>query len=144
MNTTICWSLAILFCAAACADDTADREKLMGSWHIDPQSEAGTEWSFSPQGDSVKVTQMESGSKVADFVCATTGTPCDVKISGKKTSVSLWYNGRKLVVLEQRGGDTVERKFAVMAAADQMEVEVLQMGPGGKNETLKFKRAAAK
>jgi len=143
MNTTKCLGIAIIFCAAACADNTDDRGKLMGSWQMEPAAEAGAQWSFSAQGDSVKVTEMESGNKVADFVCATTGTPCDVKISGKKASVSLWYNGAKLVELEQRGSDTVERKFAVAAGADQMEVEVLQMTQGGKSETLKFKRSAA-
>jgi len=143
MNTTTCFSLALLFCAAACADDTADRGKLMGSWQIEPAAEAGAQWSFTAQGDSVKVTEVESGSKVADFVCGTNGTPCDVKISGKKTSVSLWYNGRKLVVLEQRGSDAVERKFMIATTEDQMDVEVVQMGPGGKSETLKFKRSAA-
>jgi hypothetical protein len=143
MNTTACLSLAILFCAAARADDTTDRGKLMGSWQMEAAATDAAGWSFSPQGDSVKVTEVESGNTVADFVCGTDGTPCNVKISGKKASVSLWYNGPKLVVLEQRGSETVERKFMVATVGDQMQVEVLQMGPGGKNETLKFKRSAA-
>ncbi len=140
MTTTTCLSIAVIFCAVACADDTGDRGKLMGSWQADPA--AAEEWNFSPQGDSVKVTEVESGNKVADFVCATTGTPCAVKIGGKKANVSLWYNGAKLVELEQRGSDTVERKFAVAPGADQMQVEVLEMTQGGKSETLKFKRSA--
>jgi hypothetical protein len=143
MNTATCLSLAILFCATACADDIADRGKLMGSWQTEPATSEAAQWSFSPQGDSVKVTETESGNTVADFVCGTDGTACNVKISGKKASVSLWYNGPKLVVLEQKGSDAVERKFAIAPAGDQMEVEVLQMGPGGKSETLKFKRSAA-
>ncbi len=109
MNTTKCLGIAIIFCAAACADDTDNRGKLMGSWQMESAAEAGAGWSFSAQGDSVKVTETEGGSKVADFVCGTNGTPCDVKIAGKKASVSLWYNGPKLVELEQRGSDTVER-----------------------------------
>lgn len=134
--------MVLLFGVAAYADDTTDRGKLMGSWQMDAQSAAsGSQWSFSSQGDSVKVTEVESGSKVADFVCGTNGTPCQVKISGKKASVSMWYNGRKLVELEQRGSDTIERKFAIAPAADQMEVEVLEMTPGGKSEMLKFKRS---
>jgi hypothetical protein len=133
----------MVFCAAACADDTGDRGKLMGAWQADPATEAAAKWTFSTQGDSVKVTEFESGTKVADFVCGTTGTPCDVKISGKKASVSLWYNGAKLVELEQRGSDTLERKFVVASGPDQMEVEIVQMVPAGKSETLKFKRAAA-
>jgi hypothetical protein len=140
MNTISCLGIAMVFCAAACADDTDDRGKLMGSWQMDPAA-AAAQWSFSSQGDSVKVTEFEGGSKVADFVCGTNGTPCEVKISGKKASVSLWFNGAKLVELEQRGSDTVERKFAVSSGADQMEVEIVSMTAGGKRETLKFKRA---
>ena len=115
----------------------------MGSWQTEPAAAEAAQWSFTAQGDSVKVTEMASGSMVADFVCGTDGTPCNVKIAGKKASVSLWYNGPKLVVLEQRGSETVERKFAIAAVADQMDVEVLQMAPGGKSETLKFKRSTA-
>jgi hypothetical protein len=143
MNTTTCLSVAILFCAAGRADDTTDRGKLMGSWQMEAAAAAGAGWSFTAQGDSVKVTEVESGNTVADFVCGTDGTPCNVKISGKKVSVSLWYNGPKLVVLEQRGSETVERKFMVANVADQMQVEVLDMATGGKSETLKFKRAVA-
>ncbi len=142
MNTTKCFGLALVFCAAACADDTVDREKLMGSWQTQPAAAEAAAWSFTAQGDSMKVVETESGAKVADFVCGTDGTPCDVKISGKKATVSLWYNGRKLVELEQRGSETVQRKFAIATAADQMEVEVHQMGPSGKSETLTFNRSA--
>jgi hypothetical protein len=142
MNTITCLSIATIFCAAAFADDTGDRGKLMGSWQADPTVDAAAQWSFSPQGDSVKVTETESGNKVADFVCGTNGTPCEVRISGKKASVSLWYNGAKLVELEQRGSDTLERKFAVASAPDQMEVEIVPMTPPGKSETVKFKRSA--
>jgi hypothetical protein len=141
MNTISVLALGILVCGAAFADDYADRGKLMGSWQ--PASgEASAAWSFTAQqGDSVKVTEVESGTTVADFVCNTDGKPCDVKISGKKVSVSMWYNGAKLVELEQHGTDTVRRRFAV-PASDQMEVEVTEMSSNGKSETLKFKRAA--
>jgi hypothetical protein len=140
MNTTMFFALGILVSGAVFADDYTDRGKLMGSWQ--PASgETAAAWSFAPQGDSVKVTEVESGSTVADFVCNTDGKPCDVKISGKKVSVSLWYNGAKLVELEQHGADTVRRRFAV-PASDQMEVEVTEMSSNGKSETLKFKRTA--
>jgi hypothetical protein len=143
MNTISCLGIAMVFCAAACADDADDRGKLIGSWQTESAADAAAQWSFSSQGDSMKVTEIESGNKVADFVCVTNGTPCEVKISGKKASVSLWYSGAKLVVLERRGSDAVERKFAVASGADQMEVEIVSMSAGGRSETLKFKRAAA-
>lgn len=148
MDTKTVLSLAILVAGTASAnapaDDQADRDKLMGSWQIEAASGGeAAEWSFTPQGDAVKVTEVESGNKIADFVCNTDGKPCDVKIGGKKVSVSMWYNGPKLVELEQHGSDTVRRRFAV-PSADHMEMEVTDMSPSGRNETLKFKRAAGK
>jgi len=143
MRTKTCLGVAILFCGVAFADDWADRGKLMGAWKIEPGSQGAAEWSFAvAKADSLKVTQTEGGNKVAEFVCNTEGTPCEVKISGKKVNVSLWYNGPKLVVLEQHGSDSVERRFRA-PSDDQMEVEVVRVGTGGK-ETLKFKREAAK
>lgn len=142
MDTTTCLSLAILLCGVARADDWADRGKLMGSWQIEQGSEGVAQWSFTVQGDSMKVTETESGNTIADFVCNTEGKPCEVRISGKKVSVSLWYNGPKLVELEQHGSESVERRFRA-PSDDQMEVEVVQVGTGGK-ETLRFKRAVAK
>ena len=134
--------LASLFCAAAWADDDTDRAKLMGSWQMEENTGDAAAWSFSREGKAVKVTQTESGSKVADFVCGTDGSPCEVKTGGKKATVSIWFNGPKMVELERKGADVVERRFAIEPAGDQMELEVVQMVPTGKTEKIKFKRAS--
>lgn len=139
MRTITCISLALGICALACAQDQdADRAKLAGAWQSMP--DGGQSWVLSPQGDTLKVTEMESGNKVADFTCNTDGKECAVRIGGKKASVTFYYNGPKLVEIEQKGSDVIKRRFAAAPQTDAMEVEIMPIVPAGSNETLKFKR----
>ncbi len=140
MGIKTCLGLSVLLCGMATADDVGDRAKLEGSWRLESASaEAGPAWSFIRQGDSLQVTEIENGNKIADFKCPTDGKSCDVKVSGKKATVSFWYNGPKLVELETQGSDVLERRF--VPGDDSMEVEVMPMVPSGKLETTKFKRS---
>ncbi len=95
------------------ADDQSDRQKLIGSW--EPQgttgNSPGSAWTFSPAENSIRVTQLDNGNKVADFACATDGTSCEVKIAGKKAQVSMWFNGPRLVEMETKGSEVVKRRF---------------------------------
>jgi hypothetical protein len=139
MKMTTCLLIAapILCCMVAFADDD-DRGKLMGSWQTDQD---GSSWTFTAEGASLRVTQTEGGSKIAEFACNVDGKACETKISGKKVAVTMWFNGPKLVLLETKGSDVMERKFAPDAKGDGMQVEVVPMVPAGKTETLTFKRS---
>jgi hypothetical protein len=127
----------------ASADDQSDRQKLMGSWELQNPAEniPAASWTFSATGHSMRVKQLEGGSKVADFECETEGTPCEIKTGGKRAMVSLWYNGPLLVEMETKGPDVVKRRFKILPASDTMEMEVIPIVPGGKTETFGFKRA---
>jgi hypothetical protein len=143
MRTITCLSLSIclsvvLSSRAAAQDEDTDRAKLVGSWQSTP--DGGQAWSFSTQGDALKVIETEAGNKVADFTCNTDGKNCDVKIGGKKASVSFYYNGSKLVEIEQKGSDVIKRRFTAAPQTDAMELEVMPIVPSGTNETVKFKR----
>ncbi len=141
MGIKTCLALALLLCGTVFADDMSDRAKLLGSWLPEGDSGQGiAAWSFNQQGDSMEVTETESGNKVAEFKCGTDGKSCEVKISGKKATVSFWYNGPKLVELEAQGSGVIERRF--VPGDGSMEVEVVPMVPSGKTETTKFKRSA--
>ena len=77
--------------AAALADDQSDRQKLIGSWEL--QSASGKQPGFLLDffgNGAIRCasTQLEGGSKVADFACGTEGTPCEIKTAGKKAMVS--------------------------------------------------------
>ena len=129
--------------AAAPADDQSDRQKLIGSWELQGTAEntSSSSWSFSPAKDSIRVTQREGGNKVADFACGTAGTSCEVKTAGKKATVSMWFNGPRLVEMETKGSDVVKRRFKILPQGDVMEMEVIPIVPSGKTETFQFKRA---
>jgi hypothetical protein len=129
--------------AAALADDQSDRQKLLGTWELQGTAEntSSSSWTFSPAKDSIQVTQLEGGNKVADFACGTAGTSCEVKAVGKKATVSMWFNGPLLVEMETKGSDVVKRRFKILPQGDVMEMEVIPIVPSGKTETFQFKRA---
>lgn len=128
---------------AAIADDQSDRQKLLGSWELQGTAEntSSSSWSFSPAKDSIRVTQLEGGNKVADFACGTAGSACEVKTAGKKATVSMWFNGPLLIEMETKGSDVVKRRFKILPQGDVMEMEVIPVVPSGKTETFRFKRA---
>ncbi len=130
---------ALAFSACAFADDDAERAKLIGSWHADGSA---LQWTISYTTTSVKVTENEGANTIADFACTVDSKPCDIKIAGKKASVSFWFNGGRLVEIETRGKDVVKRRFGADSAGDIMQVEVMPMEGGAKAETLQYKRIA--
>jgi len=127
--------LLLSFGAEALADDQSDRQKLLGSWELQGTADntSSSSWIFSPAKDSIRVTQLEGGNKVADFACGTAGASCEVKTSGKKATVSMWFNGPLLVEMETKGSDVIKRRFKILPQGDLMEMEVIPIVPGGKN-----------
>lgn len=135
--------LLLSFSAEALADDQSDHEKLIGSWELQgaAQSSPVSSWTFSAAKDSMQVTQVDNGQKVADFACDTVGTPCEIKTAGKKAMVSMWFNGPLFVEMETKGSDVVKRRFKILPQDETMEMEVIPIVPSGKTETFQFKRA---
>jgi len=123
------------------ADDKADRDNLVGSWESDAGSGTPTGWTFANKANMIEVTQTEDGKAIANFECKTEGSSCEIKSNGKKATVSLWFNGSKLVQMETRGSDVVKRRFGVLPQGDTLELEVIPIVPSGKTETYRFKRA---
>ncbi len=124
---------ALLGSACLFADDDAERAKLIGSWRADAPA---LQWSFSYTTTSVKVTENDRGNTIADFSCAVDSKPCDVKIGGKKASVSFWFNGGKLVEMETLGKDTLQRRFSVDSGGDALQIEVVPMEGRGEARDL--------
>jgi hypothetical protein len=139
--TATCLLLASLFCVVALADDNSDRSKLKGTWQVDQGNGDTTTWSFTPEGDSLRVKEIEGSNKVVDFVCTTDGKPCEAKVSGKKANVSMWFVGPKLVELETKGFYIIERRFSILSTAGDMQLEVVPMAPNGKTETVTLRRS---
>jgi len=131
-------AVALWFGATAFADDAARR--FDGSWTGDANGSPVT-WVFENKGDALKVDQMKGGERLAEFECNTMGRECALKETGKKATVSMWFNGSKLVQLETKGSEIVRRRFEVNAKGDAMDVEITPISQGGKAETLHLTRA---
>jgi hypothetical protein len=130
----------VMFAAVALPQDNEQRAKLSGAWELQDAANGQDSrgWSFEPTGDSIHVVHTLGGRTVADFECNTVGKECEIKESGHKAKVALWYSGPKLIELETKGSDVLKRRFAVQG--DAMEMEKIPVVPTGSAETLKFKR----
>ncbi len=117
------------------ADEQADRDKLVGSW-IESGGSHG--WVIENSTNGLHMTQIEGSSPIADFTCATDGHDCDIKISGKKAKVSLYYDGSELVQFETKGDVVTKRKFTIDGAG--MKVEVTPMTGTVVTENREFER----
>ncbi len=122
------------------ADNNAGKT-FSGTWTVQDSGKDGpTKWIMEQKPDSIKIAEIRNDEKLAEFECNTLGQECEVKEGGKKTKVSIWFNGPKLVELETRGSDTVKRRFAMNPNGDEMDVEVIPISPAGKTEVVQFKR----
>ena len=129
--------LMLLTPAAVLASDPAGRAKLPGTWQ--ESGKAGSVWVLEEKSGAMHITGSEGDRKLADFECNTVGRDCELKEAGKKAKVSMWYNGPRLVELETRGSEVLQRTFGIVDE-NTLEVEVVQIVPEGKPETLHFKR----
>ena len=134
--------LVVLFGVFSYAKAETARDKLNGSWAQEGETlnSPASAWSFGAYGDNMRVTQTEGGKKIAEFKCDTKGAGCEVKIDGKKVILAMWFNGEKLVQMETKGSDVVERTFAILPEGDVMEVTINPIVPIGKTETIQYKR----
>ena len=92
--------------------------------------------------DSIHVTISSGAQTVAEFECNTVGKECAVKDAGRKSKVSMWFNGPKLVELETSGTQVVKRRFSIAGDGDTMDLETIPIAPVGKVETSHFKRVS--
>jgi hypothetical protein len=126
-------TIALLLLAPLLADDTAARDKLIGSWRED--GKAAAVWTLETRGEELHVLHSLPGGKDEEFQCNIMGRDCDVKLAGKHARVSLWFNGGMLVELEQRGTEIVKRRFRIASDGDAMEIELIPVAPIAKSPT---------
>ncbi|HEY4087763.1 MAG TPA: hypothetical protein VGM43_17610 [Bryobacteraceae bacterium] len=117
------------------ADTQSDRDGLVGVWTENGGSHG---WVIESNANGLHMTQLESSAPVADFTCTTDGHDCDIKISGKKGKVSLYYNGSALIQLETKGSLITKRKFTING--NGLKVEVTPMTDKVVTEERQFDR----
>lgn len=131
----------LLLAVSAFADDRADRAKLIGVWESQGNGGKNGVWTIEAKGDNLHITYIEGGQKLADFECNIVGRDCMAKVFGHDSTISMYFNGPKLVEMETRGSEVLKRLFSVVGDGDSMQVELIPIVPDGKPETQQFKRA---
>ncbi len=131
---------ALVLVSAALADDDALRSKLTGSWQAQGDAKDVSKWTFERKPDAIHVATSDGSKTLSEFDCKMGGQECDIKDSGHKAKVTVWFLGPKLVETETIGSRVVKRRFAVTGDGDTMEMEIIPIEPQGKTETATFKR----
>ena len=126
--------------AGALADNQSDRLKLIGSWEMQGAEGNGpaSTWTFLATGNALRVTELDGNAKIADFECSTGGPPCEVKVAGKKTAVSIWFYGPQLVEMVSKVSEVLIRSFTPKDVG--MVMEFIPIVRCGKTVTFQFKR----
>jgi hypothetical protein len=132
-SSRMSWKIAI-FAAAAFVLNAQDTGKpdLSGTW----RSENGVTVTIAGSPDSLHVTET-SGGQTTDWTCGTEGKSCDLP-GGHKGTVSAWFNGPALVVMETRGDDVVKKRLELSADKSKLQMEVMPIVPSGKSEKFEL------
>lgn len=141
MTTSIVILSALLVAPSAFADDVSDRTRLIGKWQqSDENGQAKSTWALESVGDSIRVTNFNGTQTLLEFECNTMGKDCEIKVAGRPSKVSMWFNGPKLVEMETRGARIVKRRFSIADDGETLDLETIPIVPAGKNEIAHFKR----
>lgn len=143
MNLRVAGLGILLLGSIALADDYDDRAKLSGKWQLEnaASNEKAASWVVEDKGEKIHIVQSVGNQKVAEFECPL-AQECKAQESGKSITVTVYYNGPRLVEMETRGKETFKRRFGLGKTPDTIEVEVIPVVPAGDTEKLVFKRAA--
>jgi len=119
------------------ADQQSDRASLIGSW---VQAGGNNAWIIDNAADGLHIKQIEGSGTVADYQCNLLGHDCDVKVSGHKAAISMYFNGAILVQIETKGDQIVKRRFSVQPAGNTLKVETIPMVAHAQPEETEFER----
>ncbi len=123
------------------ADDASARAQLIGAWQQQDDSGKGISlWVVETKANSLHITNSQGDQKLSEIDCKPTGAECEGTASGKKTKVSMYFNGPTLVQLETVGSDVIKRQFTVREQPDILEIDVMPIIGNAKSETLHLKR----
>ncbi len=112
---------------------------IAGTWLL--QSDSNEKLVLEHSGDKIHVQEFKGPELKSDFSCSDDGKDCSVKEGGHSEKVSFYFNGPKLVELETRGDNVIQRHFALAGDGKSLEVEMVSISPPGKPDKMEYSRA---
>lgn len=135
-------ALCLILTGAAFSDDRSAREQLFGNWREAGDSHAESIWLIQNKGDTIQITRSVGGQKISQLECNIMGRDCEISDSGKRVKLSFYFNGSRLVELESRDSAVTKRRFNALEEGNTLEIEVIQLVPAGKTETIRLYRVS--
>lgn len=137
--------LAISFCAGLLFLAGAPVAKLKaqqgssyaGTWQLPDKS---SELVVEQTGDTLHVKEQRGAEVLCEYTCNSNGKSCDFREGGKKSKVSVYFNGPILVEIRTRGESITKRRFGLKDDGKTLEVETMPISPPGKTETVLYAR----
>ena len=134
-----CTLLAIVSLSVAAA--TVNRPDFNGTWQLDSAHSQGVEAKTKADTITIRqteddvtlnevITETDGKERKLDLQCKTDGDECKVK----QGTVSVWYDGDTLVVMEVRRANAivVKRRFKLSEDGKTLAVEVNPIAPPGQ------------
>jgi len=145
-----CTLLALVLLGGAAG---ADRPDLNGDWRLDPSHTQGSDSKTKAYaltihqtdesiGLSEAITDTDGKERKTEIQCKTDGGECKVK----QGTVSFWYDGSSLVLMEVRrnNANVIKRRFQTSEDGKSLSMEITPIAPPGqKVETLTFAKQGA-
>jgi hypothetical protein len=127
----------VLACAFVLFADDNGKPDLSGTWKASTDSRL-RELTITPSGDALHVTESRNDGN-SEWTCGTSGQQCDLQ-GGRKGTVSAWYNGPTLVVMETRGSNVSKERVQLSSDKSAMTVELIPVAPPGKTEKVELRK----
>lgn len=112
---------------------------LSGTWL--GEKKADMKWTFSEKDDSIHFLEMNGDKVESDFTCPLDGQECKAKVEGHTQTITLYFNGDKLVEICEGHRGTEKRRFSVSPDGKTLSVEIIPMS-SGSTETILFHKQA--
>jgi hypothetical protein len=123
----------------AAAAFATERPELNGSWQINPAGESKLKFEklvIQQSPDGIKITESSTKEKAVDVSCGVDAKECKVADG----TISFWYNGQALVMIESHHNRSVITKTRLMPGSDgkTLNLEVTRLVPVGTSATYTF------
>jgi len=147
--------LLVICSIASCGLWAQDRPDLNGLWKLDTAQSVFSEvraktqtLSIRQEDESIRVeeatTEDNGKERKLDYECNTNGKECALKVNGQPLTVSAYYNGSVLVLIERRKGNdaTTRKRLKTSEDGKTMTIEIANLGrPGQKPDSLVYTKS---
>jgi uncharacterized protein YycO len=116
----------------------AQTPDLSGTWVAD--SNSSQKWVLTQKDNQIHVQKMNGDKVETNFTCSLAGLECKAKENGRSEKITMYFNGSKLVEIEERGDETIKSRMAVSSDGKILTIETVPLSTNQRTEVASFRR----